>query len=68
MNIPGLFVVQSGKESHTAQSVPVCFKTMLRDYIQRNRLSSSVISHITAIWVSSIVSIIEFIDGFFRNQ
>lgn len=51
MNIPGLFVVQPGKESHTAQGVPISFKATLREYIQRNRLSNSVISHVTAIWV-----------------
>ena len=52
MNIPGLFVVEPGKENHAAsQGVPISFKTILREYIQRNRLSTSVVSHVTAIWV-----------------
>lgn len=52
MNIPGLFVVEPGKETRaSSQGVPVSFKTILREYIQRNKLSSSVVSHVTGIWV-----------------
>ena len=55
MNIPGLFAVEPSKNDHAAQSVPVCFKTMLREYIQRNRLTNSVVGHVTAIWVSTYI-------------
>ena len=57
MNIPGLFGIEPSKNNHAAQSVPVCFKTMLRDYIQRNRLTNSVVGHVTAIWVSTYVCV-----------
>ena len=55
MNIPGLFAVEPSKNDHAAQSVSVCFKTMLREYIERNRLTNSVIGHVTAIWVSTCI-------------
>ena len=53
MNIPGLFAIDAKlKDHHQALSVTLTFQTMLRDYIQRNRLNESVIGHVTAIWVS----------------
>lgn len=56
INIPGLFCIEPGKEiSHVAQSIPVSFKTILREYIQRNRLNSAVVGHVTAIWVSAVI-------------
>ena len=61
MNIPGLFAIEPSKNNHAAQSLPVCFKTMLRDYIQRNRLTNSVVGHVTAIWVSIYVYIYIYI-------
>ena len=52
MQISGLFVVeQSTNKDHAAQSVPITFQAFLREYIQRNHLTISVISHVTTIWV-----------------
>ena len=55
MNIPGLFAIEPSKNDHAAQNVPVCFKSMLREYIQRNRLTKSVVGNVTAIWVSTYI-------------
>ena len=52
MHLNGLFGVEqlTGKD-HAAQSVPITFQTFLREYIQRNHLTSAIIAHVTAIWV-----------------
>ncbi len=54
MHLPGLFGVEPGKTpaTSTALGVPKTFQTMLREHIQRNRLTQTIISHVTAIWVS----------------
>ena len=52
MRIPELFAVESSKNDPAAQGLPLYFKTMLREYIQRNRLANSVIDYFTTKWVS----------------
>ena len=52
MHIPGLFAMESVKNDPAAQGVPLYFKTMLREYIQRNRLADLIIDYFTTKWVS----------------
>ncbi len=51
MHLPGLFSVDQAKPTAAALSVPKTFRTMLREHIQRNRLTQAIISQVTAVWV-----------------
>ena len=52
IQLSGLFNVdRASAGDHAVHSVPITFQTFLREYIQRNHLTSVIINHVTEIWV-----------------